>query len=121
VDPDRPVDPQRQSPDRYLITSAPQSPGEEIANRQRRYLWTMAIRTASFVAAILLLTLVHGRYRDIAYVAAAAAIVLPMLAVIAANAGPKRPVETPLFFRRSHRALPPAPPAEPPERRLPGG
>jgi hypothetical protein len=65
------------------ITSAPTSPGDDLAMRTRRYLWTMGIRTACFVAAIF----VPGWPR---WVLIAGAVLLPYLGVVGANAGRER-------------------------------
>jgi uncharacterized protein (DUF58 family) len=60
------------------------SPRDERRARERRYLITMGIRVVAFIAAILLAS---GWIR---VVAIALALVLPWVAVILANAGPKR-------------------------------
>lgn len=65
------------------ITSAPTSPGDDLAMRTRRYLWTMGIRTVCFVAAIF----VPGWPR---WVLVAGAVLLPYLGVVGANAGRER-------------------------------
>jgi hypothetical protein len=72
-----------------LITTAPPSPAEERRARERRYLITMAIRLVCFILAIVLFGL---GLRAIAAFAVAGSLVLPWIAVIAANAGPTRPV-----------------------------
>jgi hypothetical protein len=75
----------KKEPDVVQITDAPQSVGDEIDGRQRKYLWSMALRTACFVGAIA----VHGPVR---WVLVAAALILPYLAVVMANStGPKLP------------------------------
>jgi Flp pilus assembly protein TadB len=66
------------------ITTAPQTPGEEIAHRQRRYMISMGIRTACFVGAIL----VGGGW--VRWVLVAAAFVLPYVAVVMANSASPR-------------------------------
>ena len=38
----------------HRITSAPESPADDLARRQRRYLWQMGVRVLCFVAAGLL-------------------------------------------------------------------
>lgn len=65
------------------ITSAPTSPGDDLAMRTRRYLWTMGIRTVCFVGAIF----VPGWPR---WVLVAGAVLLPYLGVVGANAGRER-------------------------------
>lgn len=64
----------------YRITAAGTSLSEEQRGRQRRYLISMLLRTACFVAAIL----VEGPVR---WVLIVAALVLPYLAVVIANSG----------------------------------
>lgn len=86
-----------------LVTDAPPSRLDDVRARQRRYLWTMGIRVVCFVLAV---TLLHG---IAAAVAAAGAIVLPWVAVVAANAGPKRHLEQPQRYRAD-----PPPALEPP-------
>ena len=66
------------------ITSAPQSPEQELAHRQRRYVISMAIRTLCFIAAVLV---GPGWLR---WVLVAAAFVLPYVAVIMANSASPR-------------------------------
>jgi Protein of unknown function (DUF3099) len=85
------------------VTSAPEARTEDQARRLKRYLITMAIRTACFV----LLVVVDAWYR---WIFAAGAVFLPFIAVVAANAvmprvtGRVRPVlpvvdETPQITR----------------------
>ena len=91
-----------------LVTTAGRSPREEQRDRERRYLITMAVRVVCFIMAIVLFGL---GLRWIAAFAVAASLILPWVAVVAANAGPRRAVERPsLFHRHTHgRQLPPAP------------
>ena len=72
-------------PDAVLITGAQQSRQREMRQRQRRYSYTMAFRTISFVVAV---TLPIPVWAKIAMIGGA--IILPWTAVTAANAGPKR-------------------------------
>ena len=65
------------------ITTASSSRHEDIAARQRRYVFSMAVRTACFVAAIL----TEGWVR---WVLVAAALILPYVAVVMANAASSR-------------------------------
>ena len=65
------------------ITTASASAHEDIAARQRRYVFSMAVRTVCFVAAIL----TDGVLR---WVLVAAALVLPYIAVVMANAAATR-------------------------------
>ena len=62
------------------ITTASASRKDEIAGRQRRYVISMTIRTICFVAAILV---GPGWFR---WVLVAAALLLPYIAVVMANA-----------------------------------
>lgn len=100
--------PDRQEP--YLVTTAAQSPAEEINARQRRYLWTMGIRVFCFILAILLYEFLPA-VGPVKLVVAALATILPWIAVVAANAGPTRKPGLP----ESYRPQPP-PAIEPPER-----
>ncbi len=61
------------------ITTASSSVREDIAARQRRYVFSMAVRTVCFVAAIV----TDGVLR---WVLVAAALILPYVAVVMANA-----------------------------------
>jgi Mn2+/Fe2+ NRAMP family transporter len=70
--------------DAVRITTASASRNEEIAGRQRRYVISMTIRTICFVAAIL----VGGGW--LRWVLVAAALLLPYVAVVMANAGHSR-------------------------------
>jgi hypothetical protein len=66
----------------YLVTSARQGHSEEMSGRLRRYLISMTIRVICLVLAIFVLS---GWLRLIGI---AAAVVLPWIAVVMANAGP---------------------------------
>lgn len=70
--------PSRQPP--YLITAAQQSRGDQISDRQRRYLIMMGIRVACLLLSIFLL---RGAAR---WVALGISVLLPWVAVTAANA-----------------------------------
>ena len=81
----------------FLVTTAGKSPREEQRQRTRRYLVTMGIRTIVFVAAVVLYaTGLHWA----AAITAAASLILPWIAVVAANAGPTRTVEQPALYQR---------------------
>jgi Protein of unknown function (DUF3099) len=67
----------------YSITAAHRSHAEEMRERVIRYAITMSIRTAGFV----LLVVIHNPTR---WIFGFAAIVLPYVAVIFANAGRER-------------------------------
>jgi fatty-acid desaturase len=71
------------------VTSAPESLAEEQARRIRRYLITMAIRTACFIGAAVAAT--RGYVWWVWGSLAVAAIVLPYVAVVMANAVRPRP------------------------------
>ena len=88
-----------------LVTTASKSPRQEQRERERRYLVTMAVRLACFILAIVFFE-VGPRW--LAAIAVAGSLVLPWIAVVAANAGPRRAIEQPaLYRRRPPNALPP--------------
>ncbi len=62
------------------ITSAQQALSDELPGRQRRYFISMMIRTACFIAAVIL----PNPYR---WIALFGAVFLPYFAVVIANAG----------------------------------
>jgi len=70
-----------QSGDAVRITTASTSAAEDIAARQKRYVLAMSFRTVCFVAAIFV-TITWARV-----VLIVAALVLPYVAVVMANAG----------------------------------
>jgi len=72
----------------YRITSVRRSQLEETHQRTVRYLVSMGVRTACFLLAVV----VHGPLR---WVLVVAAIVLPYIAVVFANAGRERSLPTP--------------------------
>jgi len=74
--------PKGDSDDVFTITEAQRGRSDEQTGRQRRYLISMGIRTACVVAAII----VPGWAK---WVFIVAAVVLPYLAVVIANAGPE--------------------------------
>ncbi len=71
----------RKAPRPVRITSAPRSHRDDIAARQRRYVISMAIRTACFLLAVVSI----GHW--FMWVFVAASFVLPYVAVVMANAG----------------------------------
>lgn len=88
-----------------LVTTARKSPQDELRERQRRYLITMGIRVVCFILAIVLFGI--GQ-RWIAAFAVAGSLILPWVAVVAANAGPRRTSEQPSLYQRTPpRQLPP--------------
>ena len=74
---------QHSSSEAVRITTAAPSKAEEIAARQRRYLFSMGIRTACFIGAVL----ADGWLR---WVLIVAAIILPYVAVVMANVSTSR-------------------------------
>ena len=74
----------KRDPEVVRITSAPESPDVERGSRERRYMISMAIRTACFVAAV---AVGSGWLR---WVLVAAAFVLPYVAVVMANSASPR-------------------------------
>ena len=95
--------------DVVLVTTAAQSPVEERDARQRRYLITMGIRVIAFIAAIFL----AQRSWWLATIAITLSLVLPWVAVVAANA-PTRPRSqgAPSLYRGKDKReleVPPAP------------
>ena len=71
-------------PDVVRITTAPESPGADMAHRQKRYMISMGFRTVFFVAAILVGA---GWVR---WVLVGAALLLPTIAVVMANSAGSR-------------------------------
>jgi Protein of unknown function (DUF3099) len=71
----------RKEPEPIRITTATRGHSDEIGARQRRYIISMAIRTACFILAIVL----RGHWYS--WVLIAASFVLPYVAVVMANAG----------------------------------
>ena len=74
---------QRRTAGPVRVTTAPVSRADELAGRQRRYLISMAIRTACFVGAVV----ADGWLR---WVLVAGAVLLPYAAVVVANAEGRR-------------------------------
>jgi hypothetical protein len=70
----------RRPPSPVRITTAATSRGDEIASRQRRYLFSMAIRTVCFIGAVL------AGPNWFRWVLIAGALFLPYVAVVMANA-----------------------------------
>lgn len=100
-------------PEIVRITSAPESPGVERGSRERRYVISMAIRTACFIGAVVA---GDGWLR---WVLVAAAFVLPYVAVVMANsASPRVEGTDPFVPGFAHRELgdgtPTAPGDQPP-------
>lgn len=83
----------------HLVTSARKPHSEEISERARRYLISMAFRTACVVLAIFVL---DGWLRVVAIIGG---IVLPWFAVVMANAGPVDDDGEPEFVRLGHTEI----------------
>jgi fatty acid desaturase len=75
----------RKDPDPVRITSATRSHSDDIGARQRRYLISMAIRTACFIAAVLVFVTTGQGW--VMWVLIIASFILPYVAVVMANAG----------------------------------
>ncbi len=73
----------RRSPPVYQITGARRGVRDDVERRTRRYLVSMGIRTACFILAVV----TDGWLR---WVLIAAAVLLPYLSVVFANAGRER-------------------------------
>jgi hypothetical protein len=101
---------EQDQPEVYRITSAGGSRSADMQQRATRYLVSMGIRTLC----VILVILVPGPLR---WVFAVGAIVLPYIAVVAANAAGERRVRPlqgpPPAVGRSLPAPPPAAPVEP--------
>jgi len=73
----------KREPEAVRITSAAASPNDDIASRQKRYLFSMGLRTVCFVGAIIASLLgIHWLWP----ILIAGALVLPYIAVVMANA-----------------------------------
>jgi len=91
-----------QQPKVHLVTAARRSRYEDIAARQRQYLIRMFIRTIAVVLAFFAPLPVWGRVLAIAL-----GLVLPMIAVTSANAGPTPEPGAHPYVPEQDRALPP--------------
>jgi hypothetical protein len=91
----------------YRVTEVRTGRSEDIRRRYRRYAISMGIRTLCFVAAVV----THGPVRWVLF---AAALVLPYVAVVIANAGRKTDREglAPVVLP-SRTELPPVAPGSP--------
>jgi hypothetical protein len=79
------------APEAVRITSAPRSRAEDIAARQKRYIFSMGLRTVCFVGAV-----VFAGHGWLMWTFLVGAIFLPYVAVVMANAGPGRSDEAEL-------------------------
>ncbi len=91
----------RQSDDIPSITTAPTPLSQDVSARTRRYLVSMGVRTACFLAAIV----TSGWLR---YTLLVGAVLLPYLAVVVANAG-REPTRSGPVTRLDGPAAIPAP------------
>jgi hypothetical protein len=82
----------------YSVTGVRRGASDDLAQRQRRYLISMGIRTLCFVLAVV----THGPIR---WVFVAAAVVLPYIAVVMANAVGSTAVEPPTPYVPQQAAL----------------
>jgi hypothetical protein len=82
----------------YSVTGVRRGTSDDLAQRQRRYLISMGIRTVCFVLAVV----THGPIR---WVFVAAAVVLPYIAVVMANAVGSTSVEPPTPYVPTQAAL----------------
>jgi hypothetical protein len=94
------------SDDSIRITSATRPRSQDIAARQRRYLFSMSIRTICFVLAIIF------RETPATWFFVAGAIFLPYVAVVIANAGAS-PDPGPEAYVPERPELESTPPARP--------
>jgi len=74
-------------PDVVRITDAPVNVSQDVDDRQRRYLFSMAIRTGCFVGAVISYT--NGLHL-VAWFLIASSFFLPFIAVVIANAATPR-------------------------------
>lgn len=86
-------------PESVRITTAPTSVADDIAGRQRRYLISMAVRTACVLGAVLV---GPGVLR---WVLIAGAVLLPYVAVVLANADNRKDDGFDLRTTNSQREL----------------
>lgn len=96
------------TPEVYSITAAHRSHAEEMRERLTRYAITMGIRTAGFV----LLVVIHNPTR---WLFGIAAVVLPYVAVVFANAGRERVAPPTTLIGRADRSALGATPAPAPQ------
>ena len=89
----------------YLVTSARPAHSAEMSGRLRRYLISMGVRVICLALAIFVLT---GWLRLIGI---AAAVILPWVAVVMANAGPVDDGDQPAFVEPGDVAIEAAPSA----------
>jgi len=93
------------SADPVSITNAPISHSADVRSRQTRYVISMLIRTLCFIGAIV----VSGPLR---WVLVAAALLLPYVAVVLANAGSRRAPQNAMLTPEPFGALETGPPRQ---------
>ncbi len=84
--------------DVYDITSAQKSLSSDQPGRQRRYLYSMMVRTACFILTVIL----PSPFR---WFALAGAVFLPYIAVVIANAGRETILPGTAILRKKPRSL----------------
>jgi hypothetical protein len=84
----------QKGPEVFRITGARQGLDEDVRGRQRRYVISMLIRTAS----VLLTVLLWNVERPLAVVTLVLGALLPYVAVVIANAGRENPPSPPSTF-----------------------
>jgi hypothetical protein len=87
----------------YLVTTAGESPQQDRRDRERRYLILMGVRVVAIILAIVI-----GRLFDLGpllLVLVAAAMVLPWIAVVTANAPKQLQSRTPSLWSPNRRRL----------------
>ena len=74
----------RHSEQVFSVTGLPSSLKDDQAERMHRYLLSMGVRTVSFILAVVALAVLH--WTIVGWMLVAAAVVLPYIAVVVANA-----------------------------------
>lgn len=77
----------------FSVTGLPASLEDDQAQRMRRYLMSMGVRTACFILAVVALAVLH--WTAVGWTLVVGAVVLPYIAVVMANAT-RSPQVTPL-------------------------
>lgn len=68
----------------FAVTGLPASLDDDQGERMRRYLLSMGIRTACFILAVVAIVVLHWTF--VGWVLIVAAVILPYIAVVMANA-----------------------------------
>jgi Protein of unknown function (DUF3099) len=68
----------------FSVTGLPASLQDDQSARMRRYLWSMGIRTVCFILAVLTIGVLH--WAVVGWLFVIAAVILPYIAVVVANA-----------------------------------